>query len=72
LHLNDGEVLKIPVILHSADNFIDGFFEQLIFGFFYGILAYCSTYLLAFGIFILLFRIAFVGLLQFAYRFMSL
>jgi hypothetical protein len=41
LHLkSDGEVLKIPVILHSADNFIEMVsFEQLIFGFFYGILA---------------------------------
>jgi hypothetical protein len=37
LHLkSDGEVLKIPVILHSADNFIEMVsFEQLIFGVFF-------------------------------------
>lgn len=40
LHLkSDGEVLKIPVILHSADHFIKMVsFEELIFGVFYGIL----------------------------------
>ncbi|GIZ10540.1 hybrid sensor histidine kinase/response regulator [Flavobacterium sp. UMI-01] len=40
LHLkSDGEVIKMPVVLHSSDSFNrTGSFEQFIFGIFYGIL----------------------------------
>jgi signal transduction histidine kinase len=75
LHLkSDGEVLKIPVILHSADNFIKMVsFEELIFGVFYGILVIVA--LIYFFFFVALRNIIFlyyvlyvifVGLLQFA------
>jgi signal transduction histidine kinase/ActR/RegA family two-component response regulator len=75
LHLkSDGEVLKIPVTLHSTDNFIQKVsFEQLIFGVFYGILiivaiiyfffflALRNTTFLYYSLYVV-----FVGLLQFA------
>ncbi|PKH67402.1 hybrid sensor histidine kinase/response regulator [Flavobacterium sp. ALD4] len=75
LHLkSDGEVLKIPVILHSADSFIEMVsFEQLIFGFFYGILAIVAIiyffFFFALRNFTFLYYslyVIFVGLLQFA------
>lgn len=75
LHLkSDGEVLKIPLILHTADNFIKkDSFEQLIFGVFYGILTIVA--IIYFFFFFALSKITFlyyslyvvfVGLLQFA------
>jgi signal transduction histidine kinase/CheY-like chemotaxis protein len=75
LHLkSDGEVLKVPVVLYSTDNFVQMVsFEQLIFGFFYGILVIISI-IYFFFFFALRNRIflyyslyvVFVGLLQFA------
>ncbi|TDE04067.1 hybrid sensor histidine kinase/response regulator [Flavobacterium hiemivividum] len=75
LHLkSDGEVLKIPVILRTADNFIKKVaFEQLIFGVFYGILAIVAIiyffFFFALGKITFLYYslyVIFVGLLQFA------
>lgn len=75
LHLkSDGEVLKIPLILRTADNFIQKIsFEQLVFGFFYGILAIVAViyffFFYALGNFTFLYYslyVVFVGLLQFA------
>ncbi|WP_016990959.1 hybrid sensor histidine kinase/response regulator [Flavobacterium sp. ACAM 123] len=75
LHLkSDGEVLKIPVILYSADNFIQMVsFEQLVFGFFYGMLAIVALiyffFFFALRNFTFLYYslyVVFVGLLQFA------
>ena len=75
LHLkSDGEVLKVPVVLYSTDNFVQMVsFEQLIFGVFYGILIIVSI-IYFFFFFALRNRIflyyslyvVFVGLLQFA------
>jgi len=75
LHLkSDGEVLKIPLILRTADNFIQKIsFEQLVFGFFYGILAIVAViyffFFYALGKITFLYYslyVVFVGLLQFA------
>lgn len=75
LHLkSDGEVLKIPIILHTADSFIKKVtFEQLIFGVFYGILAIVAViyffFFFALGEITFLYYslyVVFVGLLQFA------
>ncbi|MBC7845742.1 MAG: response regulator [Flavobacterium sp.] len=75
LHLkSDGEVIKIPVKLYSSENFIKQISkEQLIFGFFYGILAIVS--IIYFFFFFALrekiflyysLYVIFVGLLQFS------
>jgi signal transduction histidine kinase/ActR/RegA family two-component response regulator len=75
LHLkSDGEVIKIPVKLHSSENFINQTSkEQLIFGVFYGILSIvCIIYFFFFfalreKIFLYYsLYVIFVGLLQFS------
>lgn len=75
LHLkSDGEVVKIPVKLYSSEKFIKQISkEQLIFGFFYGILAIVSLiyffFFFALGEKIFLYYslyVVFVGLLQFS------
>ncbi len=75
LHLkSDGEVIKMPVVLYNADRFIEMIsIEQMVFGFFFGILAIAAIiyFFFFFGlrdktfIYYSLY-VVFVGLLQFA------
>jgi hypothetical protein len=71
---SDGEVINAPVILRSADNLIEVIsFEQIVFGFFYGILLIASI-LYFFFYFAMKERVflyysiyvVFIGLLQFS------
>lgn len=75
IHLkSDGEVINAPVILRTADNLIsEASFEQIIFGFFYGILI-MATILYFFFFFAMKEKVflyyslyvLFIGLLQFS------
>lgn len=75
LHLkSDGEVINVPVLLRTADNFIsNSSFEQIVFGFFYGILI--IAFILYFFFFYAMRQrvflyyslyVLFIGLLQFS------
>ena len=75
IHLkSDGEVINAPVLLRTAENLIEiTSFEQIIFGFFYGILLIASIlyffffYAIRQKVFLFYsFYVVFIGLLQFS------
>ncbi len=75
IHLkSDGEVINAPVILRTSENLIENtYFEQIVFGFFYGILLIASIlyffffYAMKEKVFLIYsLYVVFIGLLQFS------